>query len=59
MSVGRMVFACAGAAEITDHVGISLPRETPLGRKDPRVCLGIGRPPKMSLNDVEPERDED
>jgi hypothetical protein len=47
VSVGRMVRACAGAA---------LPRGTLLGRKYPRVCLGIGRPPKMSLNDVEPER---
>jgi hypothetical protein len=27
--------------------------------RDPRVCLVIGRPPKMSLNDVEPERGED
>jgi hypothetical protein len=28
-----------------------------LGRRDPRVCLGVGRPPKTPLNDVEPERE--
>jgi hypothetical protein len=26
---------------------------TPLGRKDPRVCLGIDRPPNTPLVDVE------
>jgi hypothetical protein len=30
-----------------------------VGRRDPRVCLGIGRPPKTPLNDVESERGED
>jgi hypothetical protein len=30
-----------------------------LGRRDPRVCLGIDRPPKMPLVDVEPKRGED
>jgi hypothetical protein len=32
---------------------------TPSGRRDPRVCLGVGRPPKMPLVDVEPKRGED
>ena len=30
-----------------------LPGGTPLGRRDPRVCLDVGRPPKASLVDVE------
>lgn len=38
---------------------ISLPGETPSGRSDLRVCLGIGRPPKTPLNNVEPENYED
>jgi hypothetical protein len=36
-----------------------LPGGTPSGRRDPRVCLGIDRPPKMPLVDVEPKRSED
>jgi hypothetical protein len=32
---------------------------TPSGRRDCRVCLGIGRPPKTPLVDVEPKRGED
>jgi hypothetical protein len=35
------------------------PGRDPVGSRDPRVCLGIGRPPKTPLNDVEPERSED
>jgi hypothetical protein len=31
----------------------------PSGRRDPRVCLGVGRPPKMPLVDVESKRGED
>jgi hypothetical protein len=31
----------------------------PSGRRDPRVCLGIGRPPKTSLVDVESKRGKD
>jgi hypothetical protein len=34
-------------------------RETPLGRRDPRICLGVGRPPNTLLVDVEPKRGED
>jgi hypothetical protein len=36
-----------------------LPGGTPSGRRDHRVCLGIGRPPKTSLVDVELKRGED
>jgi hypothetical protein len=36
-----------------------LPGGTPLGRGDPRVCLGIGKPPKMPLVDVDPKIGED
>jgi hypothetical protein len=33
-----------------------LPGGTPSERRDCRVCLGIGRPPKTPLVDVEPKR---
>jgi hypothetical protein len=36
-----------------------LPGGTPSGRRDLRVCLGVGRRPKMPLVDVEPKRGED
>jgi hypothetical protein len=36
-----------------------LPGETPSGRRYPRVCISVGRPPKMPLVDVEPKRGED
>jgi hypothetical protein len=32
---------------------------TPSGRRHSRVCLGIGRPPKTPLVDVEPKRGKD
>jgi hypothetical protein len=35
-----------------------LPGGTP-SRRDPRVCLGVGRPLKMSLVDVESKRGRD
>jgi hypothetical protein len=35
-----------------------LPERDPLGRRDLRVCLAIGRPPKTSQVDVEPKRGE-
>jgi hypothetical protein len=34
-------------------------RETPSGRRDHRVCLGVGRLPKMPLVDVYPKGGED
>jgi hypothetical protein len=36
-----------------------LPGGTLSGRRHPRVCLGIGRPHKTPLFDVEPKRGED
>jgi hypothetical protein len=33
-------------------------RQTPSRRRDPMVCLGIGKPPKTPINDVESERRE-
>jgi hypothetical protein len=30
----------------------------PSGRRDPRLCLGIDRPPKTSLVEIEPNRGE-
>jgi hypothetical protein len=65
-----IVYACAEATEFanstcislsggTNNTSISLPGGTWSGRRDPRVCLGIGRSPKTSLNDVAPERGED
>jgi hypothetical protein len=32
---------------------------TPSGRRDPRVCLSVGKPPKTPLVDIEPKRCED
>jgi hypothetical protein len=55
----RTVRACAGAAEFAGSVWISLLRGTPSGRRDPRHCLGLGRPPKTCLVDVELKRGED
>jgi hypothetical protein len=36
-----------------------LPKGTPSGRRDPRVCLSIDRPPKTPLVDIESKRGED
>jgi hypothetical protein len=32
---------------------------TPSGRRDPRVCFDVGRPPKTPLFDIEPKRCKD
>jgi hypothetical protein len=40
---GRTVRTCAGAAKVAGGAWISLPEETPSGRRDPRGCLGSGR----------------
>jgi hypothetical protein len=32
---------------------------TPLGRRNPRVCLGVGIPPKTPPDDIESKIDED
>jgi hypothetical protein len=36
-----------------------LPGGTPSGRRDPRVCFGVGMPTKTPLVDVELKRGED
>jgi hypothetical protein len=51
---------CDGAEDLLRSRPRSrLPGGTPSGRRDHRVCLGIGRPPKTPLVDVEPKRGED
>jgi hypothetical protein len=45
--------------EFADSTWISFPGRTPLGRRDPKVCLGIDKSPKTPLNSVELERGED
>jgi hypothetical protein len=35
-----------------------LPVGTPSERRDPKVCLGVGRPPNTPLVDIEPKRGE-
>jgi hypothetical protein len=46
-ALGRTVRACVGAAEFTDGVWISLPGETPSGRRDPKCCLGSTDRPRL------------
>jgi hypothetical protein len=41
---GRTVRVYAEAAEVAGSAWISLPGGTPSGRRDPRWCLGSGRP---------------
>jgi hypothetical protein len=36
-----------------------LPGGTSLGRRDPRVCIDVGKPSKTPLVGIEPKRDED
>jgi hypothetical protein len=40
----------AEAMEFANNPWISLPGGTLSGRRDPRICLGVGRPPKTPLN---------
>jgi hypothetical protein len=44
---GRMVHVCAEVAAFTTAHGSNLPGGTPLGRRDSKFCLGVGRPAKM------------
>jgi hypothetical protein len=37
----------------------NLPGGTSSGRRDPRVCLRVGRPPKTPLVYIKPKRGED
>jgi hypothetical protein len=55
---GRTVRACAEVAAFANSTWIRPPRGTPSGRRVPRFCLGVGRPPKTPLDDVEPKRGE-
>jgi hypothetical protein len=50
--------ACVEATSSPRASG-SRSREGPVGKRDLRVCLGICRSSKTSLNDVKPERGED
>jgi hypothetical protein len=47
-----------GSGVRPQHLDLA-PGGTPSGRRDPKVCLGIGIPSKTALNDVELERGED
>jgi hypothetical protein len=47
------------ATKFGNNTWISLSGGTLSERRDPMVCLGISRPLKTPLKDVEPERGED
>ena len=55
-SGGRMLHVCAEWRHSPTTSGSRPPGGTPSGRRDPRVCLGIGRPPNTPLDDVESKR---
>jgi hypothetical protein len=57
----RTYTVCDGAESrlLRSRSRFRLPGGTPSGRRDSRVCLGIGRPLKTPLVDVEPKRGED
>jgi hypothetical protein len=44
-----------GSGVRQQHMDLT-PRRDPSRRRDPRVCFGIDRPPKMPSDDVEPKR---
>jgi hypothetical protein len=50
---------CAKMVALTTGPGSDILGGTPSGRRDPRLCLGIGRPPKMPPDNVESKRGED
>jgi hypothetical protein len=52
-AMAQRVFFFAADLDLASREG---PRR---GRRDPRVCLGVGRPPKTPLVDVEPKKGED
>jgi hypothetical protein len=56
---GQTVRACVGAAAFANSSWISFSGETPSGRRDPRICLGIGRSSKTPSDDIVPKRCED
>jgi hypothetical protein len=47
-----------GSSDRQQHMDLT-PGGTPLGRTDPRFCLGVGRPTKMPPDNVESKRSED
>jgi hypothetical protein len=53
------VHTCVGTVEFADGDWILLTGGTPSARRYLRICLRIGRSPKTSLNNIEPERGED
>jgi hypothetical protein len=57
--VARMVHDGAEDCLLCSRPRSRLPGWTPSERRDTRVCLGIGRPSKTPLVDVEPRRGED
>jgi hypothetical protein len=58
-SGARMVRDGADGLLLRSSPRSRLPRGTTPGRRDTRVCLGVGRPPKTPLVDVELKRAED
>jgi hypothetical protein len=52
-SIGWIVRVCVGATAFAISTWISLPGGTSSERRDPRVCLGVGKTPKASRDDVE------
>jgi hypothetical protein len=53
----RTVHMCRGGSVRQHHLDLA-PGRDPV-RRDPRVCLGLSRPPMMLLDDVESKRGED
>jgi hypothetical protein len=54
----RMVRAYTGQSVRQQHMDLD-PERNPSGRRDPTICLSIGRPSKMPLYDIEPKKGED
>jgi hypothetical protein len=57
--MSHTVRVCTRATTFANNTWISLLGGTSSRRRDPRVCLGVGRPPKTSPDDVETKRGED
>jgi hypothetical protein len=54
-----MVNGVAKCRLFASDLDLASPDGPHLGGEDPTVCLGVGRPPKMALVDVESKRGED
>jgi hypothetical protein len=59
VSEARTVRDGAEGLLLCSRHGFRLSRGTSSRRRDRRMCLGVGRPHKTPLVDVEPKRDED